>query len=270
MIKILQIFIVFLSTLLVAQVGVNTTAPTETLDINGSLRIRNVNLVGPAQSAKDSIMVFDADGVVKYVSANSVVAQSTAGNAKVLTNATLSGDGSTANSLSIAQQGATTGQILMWNGSTWIPATNPLGPYVYHGYFIISAAGSKVITGIPFKPSSIVFTANPNIDNANLDSDNISNNLNTADNVFGSMNGFAQLDTTIQQQVSFVGGSANSINDITRFASSSNCIGIRYANQNGNSLGKTLANLVSFDNAGYTLNVSEYTDSVLVMYTAYR
>lgn len=44
------------------------------------------------------------------------------GNQIVETNATLSGEGTQANPLKIAQQGATVGQILRWNGTTWLPA----------------------------------------------------------------------------------------------------------------------------------------------------
>jgi hypothetical protein len=40
------------------------------------------------------------------------------------TDATIGGDGTSATPLSLAQQGATTGQILYWNGTTWIPGTN--------------------------------------------------------------------------------------------------------------------------------------------------
>ncbi|MGB4654821.1 MAG: tail fiber domain-containing protein [Bacteroidales bacterium] len=39
----------------------------------------------------------------------------------VQTDATLVGDGTTANKLKIAQQSASTGQVLKWNGSTWAP-----------------------------------------------------------------------------------------------------------------------------------------------------
>lgn len=119
-------FVVLLFTVLFfnaqsGNMGINTPSPTHTLDINGTLRVRKITQTGSSQSAKDSIMVFDTDGVVKYVSANSVVAQASAGNAKILTNNTLSGNGSTGNELRISQQGATTGQVLTWNGTTWIP-----------------------------------------------------------------------------------------------------------------------------------------------------
>ncbi len=119
--RLLVISLLLISGFYSAQVGVNTTTPTETLDVNGSLRVRKINQIGPDQSAKDSIMVFDSDGVVKYVSANKVVSQATAGSSKVLTNSTLIGNGSTGNELGLAQQGATSGQVLAWNGTTWLP-----------------------------------------------------------------------------------------------------------------------------------------------------
>lgn len=47
------------------------------------------------------------------------------GSQVVSTNSTLSGTGVAGNVLGIAQQGATTGQVLRWNGTTWAPATVP-------------------------------------------------------------------------------------------------------------------------------------------------
>lgn len=43
----------------------------------------------------------------------------------VATNSTLSGTGINGNVLGIAQQGATNGQVLRWNGTTWAPASIP-------------------------------------------------------------------------------------------------------------------------------------------------
>ncbi|HXH20111.1 MAG TPA: hypothetical protein VNJ07_13630, partial [Chitinophagales bacterium] len=40
----------------------------------------------------------------------------------VSTDATLSGDGTAGNPLSLSQQGAITGQVLKWNGTSWMPA----------------------------------------------------------------------------------------------------------------------------------------------------
>ena len=45
----------------------------------------------------------------------------------VETNATLTGDGTTGNEIGIAQQAATSGQVLKWNGSTWAPAADNTG-----------------------------------------------------------------------------------------------------------------------------------------------
>ncbi len=42
----------------------------------------------------------------------------------VTTNATLTGNGTAGTPLAIAQQGATSGQVLKWNGSAWLPATD--------------------------------------------------------------------------------------------------------------------------------------------------
>jgi hypothetical protein len=42
----------------------------------------------------------------------------------VSTDATLSGDGSSGTPLKIAQQAATSGQVLKWNGTTWMPAND--------------------------------------------------------------------------------------------------------------------------------------------------
>jgi hypothetical protein len=46
------------------------------------------------------------------------------GTQTAVTNATLEGNGTTASSLKIAQQGAATGQALKWNGTSWIPGTD--------------------------------------------------------------------------------------------------------------------------------------------------
>ncbi len=132
---------------------------------------------------------------------------------------------------------------------------------VHVGAFIITEPGQKKID-IPFKPYQITFVAHANIDSLDsLDDDNdTGNNDRGIDNSFGTMNGFTRNDNTPPtQQVIYVGGSGNSINDISRYASSSNCIAIRYSDQNGNSLGKITANLHSFNTDGFTINVT-YTN----------
>jgi hypothetical protein len=44
-----------------------------------------------------------------------------------LTDATLTGDGTSSSPLKIAQQSATSGQVLKWNGTTWSPDTDSIG-----------------------------------------------------------------------------------------------------------------------------------------------
>lgn len=49
------------------------------------------------------------------------------GSQTVVSDATLTGSGTTVSNLKLAQQGANIGQILKWNGSTWSPANDSLG-----------------------------------------------------------------------------------------------------------------------------------------------
>ena len=49
------------------------------------------------------------------------------GTQTAITNSTLSGNGLIANPLAIAQQGAASGDVLKWNGTTWAPATDNVG-----------------------------------------------------------------------------------------------------------------------------------------------
>ena len=133
---------------------------------------------------------------------------------------------------------------------------------------------SFAVTDLGFKPSRIEFVAYANVDVLNLNDDNSTgqNNNATKENSFGYMTGYAQLnaDGTIAQQVISGGGSGNSINDISRYASSSFCVGIRYGNQNGDQVGLTTAELVSFDNNGFTIQSRRRDDALLVIYTAFQ
>lgn len=74
-------------------------------------------------------MVFDAGGVVKRSTANQIGSQIDPGNTAVLTDGTvIIGNGKTGNIIRLSQQGANTGQILLWNGTNWIPGnTNSFG-----------------------------------------------------------------------------------------------------------------------------------------------
>ncbi|MVO07579.1 hypothetical protein GOQ30_00205 [Flavobacterium sp. TP390] len=68
------LIILFLfTTCIYAQVGIETTNPTATLDINGDLRIRSTTLTTNLTAAKDSIIVVDNVGNSKRVSSKTVV-----------------------------------------------------------------------------------------------------------------------------------------------------------------------------------------------------
>ncbi|AEE18526.1 hypothetical protein [Dokdonia sp. 4H-3-7-5] len=137
---------------------------------------------------------------------------------------------------------------------------------IYTGWFIISGEGVVTVSDIPFTPSQVTFSAAANVESRDIDSDNgTGNNDRGINNSYGTMNGFAN-DTgaTLVQQVTFVGGHGNSINDISRYASSSNCIGVRYGDQNGSSLGKIEAAFGAFTADGFTVNVN-YTDGVITV-----
>ncbi len=164
----------------------------------------------------------------------------------------------------------TTRSIHFYSNSGWVEVPNLANNYV--GTFQITGTGSQNITGIPFEPSHITFSAYANVEIFNLNSDNaVGNNNSGIANSFGSMTGFARNDgNTITEQVIYVGGSGNSINDISRYASSSHCIGLRYGNQNGNNLGVTSATVTSFNSNGFTLNTDSFADGIVVIYQAFR
>ncbi|MFT3794169.1 hypothetical protein [Flavobacterium sp.] len=58
---------------LYAQVGIGTTSPTATLDVNGTLRVRQTDLYTSDTSAKDSVLVVNKIGDVRRVSSKTIV-----------------------------------------------------------------------------------------------------------------------------------------------------------------------------------------------------
>lgn len=158
-----------------------------------------------------------------------------------------------------------------WSGTNWTPLFDN-SPRVYVGKAIINGAGNITITGIPFQPRHVSFTAYSNIESYNVNASGATNN-NGKDNSFGGMKGFARQDAgSITQQVINGGGSGNSINSISRYASDSHCIGVRYGNQNGGSNGINSAVLTSFNPDGFTLNVDSYVnnENLVIIYEAHR
>ncbi|MFS4482006.1 hypothetical protein ACKGJY_03230 [Hyunsoonleella sp. 2307UL5-6] len=148
-----------------------------------------------------------------------------------------------------------------YDGTQWISES----VNVYTGFFIVTSSGIATVTSIPFQPSQVTFVAHANVETLDLNADSgIGNNVRGIGNSHGTMNGFARLNTdnSITQQVIYIGAHGNSINDISRFASSSNCIGLRYGDQNGNNLGVISGAFTGFTADGFTINVT-YTNGVI-------
>lgn len=57
----------------IAQVGIGTTEPTATLDINGDLRIRGISEEMELEVAKDSILVLSRNGLVNRISSKKIL-----------------------------------------------------------------------------------------------------------------------------------------------------------------------------------------------------
>jgi len=237
------LFFSVLSNLLIAQVGVGTLNPRAALDIdseNSGLLIPRVALTG----VNDNVTVSIPSGAGIEVS--TLVYNDATG-------------------------GLQPAGFYYWDGSSWLQM-GTTEKRVYMGKFRITASGNSTISGLPFKPQSIVFKAYANVEDYNLNSDNGTGNNNTGiPNYFGYMQGYAQEDAgSIAQQVIAGGASANSVNDHSRYASNGHCIGVRYANQNGVSLGLTTAFVTSFNADGFDLKIDNFSDGLVVIYTAYK
>jgi len=138
---------------------------------------------------------------------------------------------------------------------------------VYTGFLVINSTGNYTISEVPFTPSSVKFEGESVGGNRNTDRDGPGNS-NSDGNYAGSFTGFARDDGT--RQVIHTGGSGNSINATSHFSSSSACIAIRYADQNGNRVGELLGDITSFDSNGFTVNISSFSQDEVVIYTAYK
>ena len=96
-----------------------------------------VNL-SPYLDNTDSQMLNYTGNVLSITGGNSVTITAGTGGDNwgtqtAITDATLSGNGLPAAPLKISQQGATTGQALKWNGTTWFPGTDNNGQWSQNG-----------------------------------------------------------------------------------------------------------------------------------------
>lgn len=87
-----------------------------------------------------------------YIANNNIFRRlSISASSTVSTNSTLTGNGTVGSPLSIAQQGATSGQVLKWNGSSWLPSTDLSGG----GATIDSVRVSFNTSGIEVKVNTV-------------------------------------------------------------------------------------------------------------------
>lgn len=107
-------------------VGIGTGFPQQKLDVNGGIRIGNTAVQAPG-SIRYNGNNFEGYNGTSWVQLNGGGSPDNWGTQSVTTDQTLSGNGTTLNPLSIASQGATNGNVLKWNGSTWSPAIDQVG-----------------------------------------------------------------------------------------------------------------------------------------------
>jgi len=138
------------------------------------------------------------------------------------------------------------------------------------GSFVIENTGTKTVAGIPFEPDRVTFTAVAPVENEDVD-DEGTQNANNVDNYGGTMHGYAKwTGTTLEQGVVHSGGSGNSINAVSEYGNTSECIGIRYADQNGDVIGYIKGSLTNFTSSGFNINVTHADSDIVVHYTAYH
>ena len=71
--KIYLLYFIFYLTPIFSQVGIETTSPTASLDINGNLRVRSSTATNNETAAKDSILVTNNLGNVMRISSQKVI-----------------------------------------------------------------------------------------------------------------------------------------------------------------------------------------------------
>lgn len=240
-----------------SQVGIGTTSP----DDSSILDIESTNkgvLVPRLTTAQRNAIVNPATSLLIFNTSTQQFEFNTGTSVTPIWNIINSNPTASADSDNLITTGS--------DGGAYLEST------VYIGKFIISTTGSQTITGLPFQPTSIKFSAHANVETYNVNADNgFGNNNNTFQNAFGSMQGFAtNYSGSILQQVIYIGGNGASINDISRYASDSRAIGIRYSNQNGDFRGFTAAQVTAFNINGFTINVTDLTEDIVVIFEAHR
>jgi len=199
--------------------------------------------------------------------------------------------------------GVTPAGFYYWQGNRWSLVGSDSQPQVYFGKFIINALGVVTISGVPFLPTSIEFTAVNRVQDYNARAYRSSTAHNNGNNSYdiktagGQMTGFAQnIGGTISQQVISHGFNGSSLNNIGTYASDAHCIAAFFVDNNGQPIrdngnatgssavtqeGLIRASLTSFTHTGFILDVDRFltgiiaggndrTNQIVVTFKAYR
>ena len=103
---------------------------------------QTLSIVGTTLSLTNGGSVTLPAGTV-YAAGSGINLTGTTFNNNAQTDATLTGNGTVATPLKIAQQGATNNQVLQWNGTTWVPATLTAGGTL--GQIVATAYGTDTL-----------------------------------------------------------------------------------------------------------------------------
>jgi len=96
-------------------------------------------------STGNDVFVREGSNVTAALSGDTLTFSSSGGIATVSTDATIDGDGSGGNPLGIAQQSASTSEVLMWTGATWEPSWGNPYTFVTSGATITSDVNEVLI-----------------------------------------------------------------------------------------------------------------------------
>ncbi|MFT6799814.1 MAG: hypothetical protein ACJAWA_001947 [Nonlabens sp.] len=164
----------------------------------------------------------------------------------------------------------------LWENNQWNLVVSENKPQIFIGRMVISAsdfsAGTKIINGIPFNPTTVEFTAISNTETLNGGYTS-SGSGNDANNSISYTFGYAKViaGSTVIEQIAISGaGSGASINRVGNYSSTNRCFAAQFVNQNADDQGRTSASMQSFTSDGFVLTINEFTDPVVVLIRAYR
>jgi hypothetical protein len=159
--------------------------------------------IGPAAEFRNFIRIFDGtEGDGKILTSNATGSASWKPLA-VVTDATLTGSGTTASPLKIAQMGASTGHVLKWTGTTWDNAADNTGPWMESDLYIYNTSAKKFGIGTS-SPSRKVTIAESGTE-AYLNIHNSSTGYTISDGILIGMQGVNGWLTTYEDGVLNIG-----------------------------------------------------------------